>query len=145
MFDLGWMELLIVGVTALVVVGPKELPMMFKKVGFFVGKARKLAREFQYNMEAAADDTGLKEATDILKTVDTYKSPSKVREAAVNKVLKTVDSSNSKKPKKIKVDTKTTSMTNELSAPIKVKKESVVIKNRKSSSSLKSNPGVSKE
>ena len=55
-----------------------------------------------YNMEAAADDTGLKEATDILKTVDTYKSPSKVREAAVNKVLKTVDSSNSKKPKKIK-------------------------------------------
>ena len=35
MFDLGWMELLVIGVVALIVVGPKDLPIMFKTVGNF--------------------------------------------------------------------------------------------------------------
>ena len=35
MFDLGWMELLVIGVVALIVVGPKDLPVMFKTVGNF--------------------------------------------------------------------------------------------------------------
>ena len=46
MFDLGLTELLLIGIVALIVVGPKELPMLFRKVGQFVGKARGMAREF---------------------------------------------------------------------------------------------------
>ena len=50
MFDIGWSELMIIGVVALIVVGPKDLPMMFRKVGNFVGKARGMARDFQSAM-----------------------------------------------------------------------------------------------
>ena len=75
MFDLGWMELLIIGIVALIVVGPKDLPMMFKTVGNFVGKAKKMARDFQMTMNAAASETGLKETSDILKKIDDVKNP----------------------------------------------------------------------
>ena len=63
MFDIGWMELLLIGVVALIVVGPKELPVLFRTVGRYMGKARGMAREFQRSMEQAADETGLKEAS----------------------------------------------------------------------------------
>jgi sec-independent protein translocase protein TatB len=61
MFDLGWSEMMLVGVVALIVVGPKELPTLFKGVGQAMGKARGMAREFSRAMEAAADESGVKE------------------------------------------------------------------------------------
>ncbi|WP_210527800.1 Sec-independent protein translocase protein TatB [Rubellimicrobium arenae] len=61
MFDLGWSEMMLVGVVALIVVGPKELPNLFRSVGQAVGKARGMAREFTRAMEAAADEAGVKE------------------------------------------------------------------------------------
>ena len=67
MFDIGWSELMIIGVVALIVVGPKDLPMMFRKVGQFVGKARGMARDFQRAMDQAADDSGVKDIADSVK------------------------------------------------------------------------------
>ncbi|KAB7616266.1 twin-arginine translocase subunit TatB [Amylibacter sp. SFDW26] len=67
MFDIGWSELMIIGVVALIVVGPKDLPMMFRKVGQFVGKARGMARDFQRAMDDAADQSGVKDITDTVK------------------------------------------------------------------------------
>ena len=64
MLDIGWSELLVVGVVALIVVGPKELPRLFRTVGQFVGKARSMAREFQRTMERAADEAGVNEVRD---------------------------------------------------------------------------------
>lgn len=61
MFDLGWSELLIIGIVALIVVGPKDLPMLFRKVGQFVGKAKGMAREFSNAMNDAADESGMRE------------------------------------------------------------------------------------
>ena len=53
--------MLVVGVVALIVVGPKDLPILFRKVGQFVGKAKGMAREFSNAMNDAADDTGMRE------------------------------------------------------------------------------------
>ena len=69
MFDLGWLELIVIGVTALIVVGPKELPQLFRTVGRFFGKAKAMAREFSQSMEDAANESGLKDATKTLNSI----------------------------------------------------------------------------
>lgn len=51
MFDIGWSELLVIGIVALVVIGPKDLPQAFRIVGQWVAKARGLAREFQSHVD----------------------------------------------------------------------------------------------
>lgn len=73
MFDIGWTELMVIGVVALVVIGPKDLPEMFKTMGRFTAKARSMAREFQRAMETAANETGVK---DVAKDLRAITSPS---------------------------------------------------------------------
>lgn len=68
MFDLGWSEMLLIGIVALIVVGPKDLPMLFRNVGRFVGKAKGMAREFTNAMNEAADESGLREVSKGLKS-----------------------------------------------------------------------------
>jgi len=61
MFDIGMTELLVIGIVALIVVGPKDLPGMFRTLGRFTGKVKGMAREFQKAMDDAADDAGVKD------------------------------------------------------------------------------------
>src|SRR4029450_13815034 len=51
MLDIGWSEMLIIGVVALVVIGPKELPGALKTFAYWMKQARKLAREFQSGVD----------------------------------------------------------------------------------------------
>ena len=99
MFDIGMAEMAVIGVVALIVVGPKDLPQMFRRVGQFVGKARGMARDFQRAMDRAADDSGVGDLAadvkraasmknlgldDIKTTMNDYKTsfePKKVNEA----------------------------------------------------------------
>lgn len=68
MFDLGWTELLVIGIVALIVVGPKDLPVLFRNVGRWVGKMRGMAREFSRAMNEAADDAGVGEMSKTLRS-----------------------------------------------------------------------------
>ena len=67
MFDLGWTELLVIGIVALIVVGPKDLPGMFRTVGNFVGKAKGMARDFSKAMNDAADEAGVRDVSNTFK------------------------------------------------------------------------------
>ncbi|TFL16808.1 Sec-independent protein translocase protein TatB [Jannaschia formosa] len=83
MFDIGFSEMLVVGVVALIVVGPKDLPKLFRTLGEFTGKARRMAREFQTAMNQAADDSGVNDIASDLKKVANPKKYGieKIREA----------------------------------------------------------------
>lgn len=67
MLDIGFMEILVIGAIALIVVGPKDLPGLLRTVGRFVGKARAMARDFQRTMEDAARDADLGDVADVVK------------------------------------------------------------------------------
>jgi sec-independent protein translocase protein TatB len=82
--DIGWAELMLIGVVALIVIGPEDLPDMFRQLGRFTAKLRQMSREFSRAMEQAAKDSGVKDVADDLKAATSAKSLglNKVREAA---------------------------------------------------------------
>lgn len=64
MFDIGWPELMLVVVAALLVIGPKELPGAIRTVASVVRKLRGMAREFQSGLDDIARDSGIGEVKD---------------------------------------------------------------------------------
>jgi len=67
MFDIGWSELVIVGVVALIVIGPKELPGVLRMAGQWIGKVRRMAADFQGQFQEAMREA---EMADLKKQVD---------------------------------------------------------------------------
>lgn len=72
--ELSWSELLIVGIVALIIIGPKDLPGMFRELGRFTAKIRSMGREFSRAMEQAAKESGVKDVADDLKKVTSPKA-----------------------------------------------------------------------
>jgi len=83
MFDLGWGELLVVGVVALVVLGPKELPNALRTVSNLTKTARKLANEFQSGVNEIVREAELEEARNAAQSI-TKGSISKAIEKVVD-------------------------------------------------------------
>lgn len=84
MFDIGWTELLLIGIVALIVVGPKDLPVMFHTLGRFTAKARSMAREFSRAMDDAAKESGVGDVAKDLKNLTSARNLGldKVKDAA---------------------------------------------------------------
>lgn len=61
MFDIAPTELLLVAVVALLVIGPKDLPLVMRKVGRWAGKARGVARQFRSGFDAMVREAELEE------------------------------------------------------------------------------------
>jgi sec-independent protein translocase protein TatB len=81
MFDIGWSELVVIAVVALIAIGPKELPGVLRMVGQWMGKARKMASEFQGQFQEAmreAEMADLKKSFDEVKDIATGASPGNV-------------------------------------------------------------------
>jgi len=67
LLDFGWSELMLIGVVALIVIGPKDLPKALRVAGFWVRKARTLSREFQSSVEQMVREAELDEMRQELK------------------------------------------------------------------------------
>jgi sec-independent protein translocase protein TatB len=61
MLDIGWSEMLVIAVVAIVVIGPKDLPKALRTVGQWVGRARRVAREFKDSVDDMVRDSELDE------------------------------------------------------------------------------------
>src|SRR5678815_847430 len=75
-FDIGWGELVVIGIVALIVIGPKELPTVLRTIGTYMGKVRRMASEFQGQFQEAMREAEVadlkKQADDIQSTVSGY-------------------------------------------------------------------------
>ena len=67
MFDISWSEFLVIGVVALIVIGPKELPGVLRTLGQYTRKVRRMASEFQNQFQEAMREA---EMADLKKQVD---------------------------------------------------------------------------
>jgi sec-independent protein translocase protein TatB len=85
MFDIGWSELLVIGVVALIVVGPKELPALLRTVGKYVGMMRRQAAEFRAQFDEAMREA---EFDQIKKDVEKVKSEA---ESTFSEATRSVD------------------------------------------------------
>ena len=70
MFDIGWSEFVLIAVVALIAIGPKELPGVLRMVGQWMGKARRMAAEFQGQFQEAMREA---EMADLKKSFDEVK------------------------------------------------------------------------
>ena len=62
MFDIGWSEMAVIALIALVVIGPKDLPNTMKTIAHWMRKARSLTREFQSGIDDMVREAELEDA-----------------------------------------------------------------------------------
>ncbi len=71
MFDIGWSELLVIAVVAIIVVGPKDLPKLMRGFGHYAGKLRRAASDFQRQFEEAMRES---EVDEVRKAIESVKA-----------------------------------------------------------------------
>ena len=73
MFDIGWGELVVIGIVALIAIGPKELPGVLRSMGQWMGKIRRMSAEFQGQFQEALREAEVadlkKQAEDLTSSV----------------------------------------------------------------------------
>ena len=69
MFDFAWSEIALIGVVALVLIGPKDMPVAIKAVTTMIKKARKMAAEFQTHVDDMVKDTELADVRNSIREI----------------------------------------------------------------------------
>jgi len=81
MFDIGGLELLVLGVVAIIVVGPKDLPGLLRRIGKMVAKARNMAGEFKSHFDDIADQEEFKGIREGIESVKDMSPSSQIKDA----------------------------------------------------------------
>ncbi len=92
MLGVGWTEMLVIGVVALIVIGPKELPALMHRIGKFAGTIRRMGSDFQRELNKT---TGLNEITNLRNSVT---QPLKATADAIRKEFNTTTASGAVQP-----------------------------------------------
>lgn len=81
MLDIGWSELMVVGLVALIIIGPKDLPKVMRTFGRYVGKVQGMAREFQSSMEDMARESELADAKKALDRATNFNIQQEIKDS----------------------------------------------------------------
>jgi sec-independent protein translocase protein TatB len=71
MFEISWSEILVIGIVALIVVGPKELPTLLRTVGKYMGMIRKQATEFRAQFDEAMRESEFEQLRKDVQSIKT--------------------------------------------------------------------------
>ena len=101
MFDISWTEFLLIGIVALIVIGPKELPAVMRTMGQWMRKVRSMASDFQNQFHEAMREAEMadlkKEVDDMARDIRSYDPLKEVR-ADVEAIGKDIESSAKPQP-----------------------------------------------
>jgi sec-independent protein translocase protein TatB len=92
MLGIGWTEMLVIGVVALIVIGPKELPAVMQRIGKFAGTIRRMGGDFQRELNKT---TGLNEIVNLRNSVT---QPLKATAEAIRKEFNTTTAAGKVEP-----------------------------------------------
>ncbi len=81
MFDLAWSEIALIGVVALIAIGPKDMPVAIKAVAEMVKKARRMASEFQTHVDEMVREANLHEVRDHINDIRSMDIKGKIMSA----------------------------------------------------------------
>lgn len=81
MFDFAWSEIAIIGVVALVAIGPKDMPVAIRSVAGMVKKARKIASEFQTHVDEMVHEANLGDVKGQLNELTNFDIKSEIEKA----------------------------------------------------------------
>ena len=81
MFDFAWSEIALIAAVALVVIGPKDLPVAIRAISGFVKKARRMAGEFQTHVDDMIREVDLKDVKDSINDIKNFDIRSTVENA----------------------------------------------------------------
>lgn len=117
MLGVGWTEMLIIGVVALIVIGPKELPAVMHRIGKFAGTIRRMGQDFQRELNKT---TGLDEVKNLRASIT---APLKATTDAIRKEFNTTTSTGAVQPSGAlkPADPKAESVVNEIHAAAGIK------------------------
>lgn len=119
MLGVGWTEMMVIGVVALIVIGPKDLPAMMQKIGRFAGVIRRMGSDFQRELNKT---TGLNEVRNLRSSIT---APLKATTDAIRKEFNTTTASGTVQPSGAlkPADPKAESVVNEIHAAAGIKPE----------------------
>ena len=91
--DIGGTELLVIAAVALIVVGPKDLPVLLRKLGQFVGRMRGMASEFRASFDEMARQSELDELRREVQAMRSGQFTNPVQDTGVDQVFADIDAS----------------------------------------------------
>ncbi|MCH8917571.1 MAG: twin-arginine translocase subunit TatB [Alphaproteobacteria bacterium] len=81
MFDIGWVEMMVVAVVMIVVIGPKDLPVVLHTMGRWIARVRAMARNFQDSIEEIAEETGFDKMRDEVRSIGDFNIEDEIEKA----------------------------------------------------------------
>ena len=72
MFDIGWTEITVILVIAIIVIGPKDLPKVLRTVGQWVAKAKSMTRDFRRHVDEMIRETEIDEVKKQIDSIDKF-------------------------------------------------------------------------